>query len=209
MLHDLTVPIQRLPQRLRDRRFWHVQLMVLFATAPHYIIEVAGFTNPFETFHGLSITLYVIPLLYAAITFGWEGAILTALWGGLLTSPSMWVWHRSSYHWIAELGQLAITLPVGIMVAWRVDLESKQRQRAERTSASLALLNEIGELLSHKLEVEQELPAVVERVMLGLPVDAAWLCLEPGSPDAARAAIVKARRRGRRYPRRTSPAGCR
>jgi signal transduction histidine kinase len=193
LLHDVVEPLRRLPQRLHDRRFWHIQLMVFAATVPHYVIETAGFTNPFETFHGLSITLYVIPLLYAAITFGWEGAILTAMWGALLTSPSMWLWHRSSYHWITEIGQLAITLPIGIMVAWRVDLESKQRRRAEQTSASLALLNEIGELLSHKLEVEQELPAVVERLRRGLPVDAVWLCIAPQSPEAARAVIIKAR----------------
>jgi signal transduction histidine kinase len=105
----------------------------------------------------------------------------------------MWVWHRSSYHWITEIGQLAITLPVGIMVAWRVDLESKQRQRAEQTSASLALLNEIGERLSHKLEVEQELPAVVERLRRGLPVDAVWLCIEPQSPEASRTIIIEPR----------------
>ena len=191
------VPLRRLPERLHDRRFWHIQLMVIAATAPHYIIEAAGFTNPFETFHGLAITLYVIPLLYAAITFGWEGAILTAVWGALLTSPSMWVWHRSSYHWLTEIGQLAITLPVGIMVAWRVDLESKQRQRAEQTSASLALLNEIGERLSHKLEVEQELPAVVERLQSGLPVDAVWLYIEPQSPEAAPVIIVEPRSQSR------------
>ncbi len=196
-LQDLLVPLRRLPERLHDRRFWHIQLMVIAATAPHYIIEAAGFTNPFETFHGLAITLYVIPLLYAAITFGWEGAILTAVWGALLTSPSMWVWHRSSYHWLTEIGQLAITLPVGIMVAWRVDLESKQSQRAEQTSASLALLNEIGERLSHKLEVEQELPAVVERLQSGLPVDAVWLYIEPQSPEAAPVIIVEPRSQSR------------
>ncbi|MBI5285055.1 MAG: hypothetical protein HY874_08190 [Chloroflexi bacterium] len=186
-------PLRRLPDRLRDRRFWNIQLMVFAATAPHYLIETAGFTNPFETFHGLAITLYVIPLLYAALAFGWEGAILTALWVTLLTSPSMWVWHRSSYHWVTEVGQLAITLPAGMMVAWRVDLESKQRRRAEQTSASLALLNEIGERLSHKLEVEQELPAVLERLLLGLPVDAAWLCLDPAAPHGSRAVTVRAR----------------
>lgn len=193
LLSDILVPFRRLPQRLRDRHFWNIQFMVFLATAPHYIIETAGFTNPFETFHGLAITLYVIPLLYAAITFGWEGAILTAVWIVLLTSPSMWVWHRSSYHWLTEIGQLAITLPAGIMVAWRVDLESKQRQRAERTSASLALLNEVGEQLSHKLEVEQELPAVVERLQRGLQVDAVWLCIEPQSPEASRMMIIEPR----------------
>ena len=182
-VHDLLLPLQRFPERLRDRRFWNIQAMVLAATVPHYVIEEVGFTNPFETFHGLAITLYVIPLLYAALSFGWEGAILTALWVALLTSPSMWIWHRSGYHWLTEVGQLAITLPAGLMVAWRVDLESKQRRRAERTSAGLALLNEIGERLAHRLDVEEALPPVVRRLREGLPADAAWLVLEGRGED--------------------------
>ena len=193
MLRNAITPFQRLPQRLRDGRFWRIQALVLVATLPHYVIETAGFTNPFETWHGLSISLYVIPLLYAAITFGWEGAILTGLWSALLTSPSMWIWHRSSNHWITELGQLAITLPVGIMVAWRVELESKQRRRAEQTSASLGLLNEIGERLSHTLDVEEALPGVVKLLVRGLPVASVWLCLEPDGPGGERRVIRELR----------------
>ena len=176
-------PVSRIPQRLRDRRFWHVQAMVAAATLPHYVIEAAGFTNPFETFHGLAITLYVIPLLYAAINYGWEGAILTGLWAAALTSPSTWVWHRSGYHWFAEMGQLAITLPVGLLVAWRVEKEAVQRRRAEMISARLALLNEIGERLSHTLEVEQQIPGVLQRLLRGLSLESAWLWLEPASED--------------------------
>ncbi len=114
-------PILRFPERLRDRRFWQVQALVLLATLPHYVIETLGITEPFETIHGLAITLYILPLLYAALNFGWEGAAMTALWAALLTSPSTWIWHRSGFHWLSELGQLAITLPVGMLVAWRVD----------------------------------------------------------------------------------------
>ena len=179
----LTGPIRRFPQRLRDRRFWHIQALVLIATAPHYVIETLGYTNPFETLHGLAITLYIIPLLYAALNFGWEGAILTALWGVGVTSPSIWLWHRSELHWFTELGQLAVTLPVGILVAWRVELETKQRLRAEKTSASLRLLNEIGEILSHTLEVEQRVPQVLRRLLMGLSLESVWLCLEPESDD--------------------------
>lgn len=180
-------------ERLRDRRFWYVQMMVVVATTPHYVIETVGFTNPFETFHGLAMTLYVIPLLYAAITFGWEGAILTAIWSAALTSPSMWLWHRSSFHWLAEAGQLIITLPMGILVAWRVELESKQRQRAEQTSASLSLLNEIGERLSHSLDVELALPGVLGRLVDGLSLDAAWIRLEPESAEAEPIVIMQPR----------------
>jgi signal transduction histidine kinase len=184
-------PIRRFPQRLRERRFWQVQAMVLIATAPHYVIETLGFTNPFETLHGLSITVYILPLLYAALSYGWEGAVLTGLWAAFLTSPSTWIWHRSEYHWFTELGQLAVTLPVGILVAWRVDLETKQRQRAEGTSASLRLLNEVGEILSHTLEVEQQLPRVLRRVLSGLSLRSVWLHLESQSDGGEPLAIVE------------------
>lgn len=153
--------------------------MVLLATATHYFIESIGFTDPEEMLHGFSITLYVLPLLYAALTYGWEGAILTALWAAFLTSPSTWVWHRSGWVWFTELAQLAVTLPVGILVAWRVDLETRQRQRAEKTSASLKLLNEVGAVLSHTLEVEQHIPQVLRSLLSGLSLRSAWLCLEP------------------------------
>jgi signal transduction histidine kinase len=184
-------PVRQIPVRARDRHFWYVQLLVLAATAPHYIIEAAGYANPFETLHGLAITLYVIPLLYAALNFGWEGAILTALWGAALTSPSMWIWHRAEFHWFTELGQLAITLPVGILVAWRVTLESRLRQKAERTSASLSLLNEVGDVLSHTMEVEQQLPRVVRALVSGLGLESAWLFLEQKSGDSGPLVVVE------------------
>jgi signal transduction histidine kinase len=183
--------IRRFPQRLREQRFWHVQLLVLAATVPHYVIETVGYTNPFETLHGLVITLYILPMLYAALNYGWEGAVLTALWSAALTSPSTWIWHRSGFHWFTEVGQLVVTLPVGILVAWRVDLETKQRLKAERTSASLSLLNEIGGSLSHTLEVEQQLPHVLRRLLSGLSLESVWLCLEPESATEGLSVIAE------------------
>ncbi len=199
---DLAGPIRRLPQRLHERRFWHVQALVLVASAPHYIIETLGFTNPFETLHGLSITLYILPLLYAALSYGWEGAAMTGVWAAILTSPSTWIWHRSEFHWFTELGQLAVTLPVGMLVAWRVDRETRERLRAENTSASLRLLNEVGELLSHTLEVEQQLPEVVRRLQRGLSLDCVALRLEPESDADGAATLIEAS-----DPHRSPPPG--
>ena len=179
---DLGRVVSRLPQRLRERRFWYVQALIFVATAPHYVIEVTGFTTPLEIY-GLAIVFYTVPLVYAAVVYGWEGAILTSAWAAALTSPSLWIWHRSTYHWFVELGQLMVTLPVGLLVAWRVERETTQRMRAERTSASLRLLNEIGEKIGHTLEVERELPWVLHRLMSGLQADSTWLCLESDSPE--------------------------
>ena len=187
----ITEPLRHLPQRLHERQFWHVQALVALATAPHYIIETFGYTNPFEVLHGLTITLYILPLLYAALSYGWEGAILTGLWGAALTSPSTWIWHRSELHWFSELGQLMITLPVGLLVAWRVDLETKQRRRAEETSASLKLLNEVGEALSPTLEVEQQIPQVLRRLLSGLLLDSVWITLEPNAEGGDLVTLVE------------------
>ena len=198
------VLVRRLPERLHDRRFWYVQALVLIATVPHYIIESFGYHNPFETLHGLTITLYILPLLFAAVSFGWEGAILTAIWSGFLTSPSTWIWERSEFHWVTELGQLGIALFVGTLVAWRVDLEARQRQRAEQTSAGLGLLNEVGTVLSQTMDAEQELPRVLHRLRSGLSCRSVWLYLEP-EPNGTPLALVEVSALGPAVPP-TAPA---
>lgn len=185
----LVGPIRRFPQRLRDMRFWYVQALLLVATAPHYAFELMEVGDPSRVMYGLAITAYVVPLLYAALAFGWEGAILTGVWAAALTSPSVWIWRNSLLHWAGELSQLAIILPVGVLMAWRVEREAKLRLRAENTSASLRLLNEVGEILSHTLEVEQQLPEVVRRLQTGLSLESVSLSLEP-EPDGGGPTLI-------------------
>lgn len=138
---DAISAVRRIPQRLRDKRFWQVQALVALATGVHYSVEIIGYTSPEGVFHGFAITLYIVPLLYAALSFGWEGAVMTALWGAALTSPSTWIWHHSALHWLAELSQLVVTMGIGILVAWRVDLEAKQRRIADALAGRIVLLN--------------------------------------------------------------------
>jgi PAS domain S-box-containing protein len=53
--------------------------------------------------------------------------------------PSIVISHRDDYHWTGEVGQVGVTLVVGVVLAWRVKLEAEQRQRAERTSQELTV----------------------------------------------------------------------
>jgi len=138
---DTISAVRRIPQRLRDKRFWQVQTLVAVATGVHYSVEIFGYTSPEGVFHGFAITLYIVPLLYAALAFGWEGAVMTALWGAALTSPSTWIWHHSALHWLAELSQLGVTMAIGILVAWRVDREARQRRIADNLAGRIVLLN--------------------------------------------------------------------
>lgn len=178
---DIVDLLGRTPYRLRERRFWQVQALVLLATAPHYAIEASGAITTFEDWqlNSLAISIYILPLLYAALNYSWEGAVLTAVWAATLTSPSIWLWEREPSHWVTEIGQLVVVLPIGLLVAWRVDLETKQRQRAEKTSASLSLLNEIGDELSHTMEAEAQIPEILRKLLSGLPLKVAWVYLEP------------------------------
>jgi signal transduction histidine kinase len=119
-----------------------------------------------------------------------EGALPTALWSVTLALPNVFVWH-SGLQRFGELLQLTIMVGVAIVVARRVDLETRQRLRAESTSASLGLLNEVGEILSHTLDVEQQLPRVLRRVLSGLSLRSVWLHLESQSDGGEALTIVE------------------
>lgn len=182
-LREVDAAIHRIPSRLRHKRFWEIQALVAVATAAHYAVEIQGYTTPDGAVHDLAISLYVLPLLYAALSFGWEGALMTAVWGSLLTSPSTWIWHHGEDHWISEVGQLGIIMGVGIIVAWRVDMEAKQRLIAERTSASLRLLNKVGEVLSHTLNAESQLPQVADELHNAMGMEAIVVSLAAESVE--------------------------
>jgi signal transduction histidine kinase len=152
----------------------------VLATAPHYLIESSGEFAALKDWqpNSVAIGLYILPLLYAALNYGWEGALLTGLWAATLTSSSIWFWDHTPSRYLTEIGQLVVTLPVGLLVAWRVDIEARHRRRAEQASASLSLLNQIGETLSHALEAETHVPIILRKLVSELPLESAWLYLE-------------------------------
>ena len=130
---------QSFRRRLSDPRFWGVQFMVAAITALHYTVEAFPVDDSISVVHHIPVILYLLPVVYASLYYGWEGGVLTAIWCGLLTVPSMVISHRTDYHWTGEVGQVGVTLVVGVVLAWRVKLEAEQRQRAERTSQELTL----------------------------------------------------------------------
>ncbi len=164
---------------------------MVLATAPHYVMESSAHIETFESWqlNSVAIGLYILPLLYAALNYGWEGALLTGIWAAALTSPSIWYWDRGESHYLTEIGQLAVVLPVGLLVAWRVDIEARHRRRAEKTSSSLSLLNQTGEALSRTLEAEAQVPIVLQKLIAGLPLESAWLYLEADRQSGPRLLI--------------------
>lgn len=128
-----------LRRRLSDARFWAVQAMIAAITILHYVVEAVPVDESISIVHHVPVILYLLPVVYASLYYGWEGGVLTAIWAGLLTVPSILTSHRSDFHWVGEAGQVGVTLTVGVVLAWRVKLEAAERQRAERTSRELAV----------------------------------------------------------------------
>jgi len=126
---------RRFWERLHDRRFWLVQLLVLAIAAAHTTIEAKGELQ--DTHDLYLVPLYFIPVLYAALNFGFEGALSTGLWCCLLSAPNIIVLHNGAER-LGILVQLAFLAPLGSMVAIRVDKERRAKLAAEDANRRLA-----------------------------------------------------------------------
>jgi two-component system sensor histidine kinase DegS len=126
---------RRFQERLHDRRFWVVQSLVLVIAVAHTIIEGRGVLQNGNDLY--LVPIYFIPVLYAALNFGFEGALPTGLWCCLLTTPNIILVHRGA-ELIGVLAQLAFLVLLGSVVAIRVDKEQRAKLTAEDANRRLA-----------------------------------------------------------------------
>ena len=126
-----------LRERLRDRRFWMVQLLVVAIAAGHTTIETVGALKHAPDLYLLPVSVFFIPVLYAALNFGFEGALPTGLWCALLTAPNIVILHSGAER-IGVLAQLSFLVLLGSMVAIRVDKERRAKLAAEDANRRLA-----------------------------------------------------------------------
>jgi two-component system, NarL family, sensor histidine kinase DegS len=122
---------QRFQKRLRDRRFWVVQVVVLAIAITHTTIETRGALHAVGDLYLLPVSTYFIPVLYAALNFGLEGALPTALWCVLLTTPNIVLLHQGAGR-IGVVMQLTFLVLLGAMVAIRVDKERRAKDKERR-----------------------------------------------------------------------------
>lgn len=118
--------------RLRDWRFWAVQALVVLVTGVDLALSALGvFAGAKASALAFVLaSLYFIPVLYASLNFGREGALPTTLWSALLAIPTMVIWHRD-LRAVSEAVQLLTMFVLAIIIADRVDRERGARRRAE------------------------------------------------------------------------------
>jgi two-component system, NarL family, sensor histidine kinase DegS len=138
---------RNLPLRIREREFWIIQAGVLGVTALHIAAESWGtelIPGLSPAFHHVPVVLYLVPIAYASLRYGIEGAVLTSLWCALLTIPNLLIWHVHDLEWLGESVFVVVVAAAGVIMAVLVERERHSRRRAEATSRRLVLLNEIA-----------------------------------------------------------------
>ena len=128
--------LSRFRIRLRDPRFWVVQILVIAISAGHSLLEATHNLGVLPDLALLPVSTYFLPIVYAALNFGVEGAVATALWSAFLTIPNLVLWHTGAQRPGVVL-QLLLLIAIGYVVARRVDSETAAKEHAEAANARL------------------------------------------------------------------------
>jgi PAS domain S-box-containing protein len=116
----------------RNRHFWATQALVILIAAAHGLIETLSISTH-AALYFVPLTLFFIPVVYAATAFGIAGSVPTALWCTLLTIPNGILWHEGAER-IGEFTQMGAIVMVAVFVGVRVDQQRKARAAAEAAS---------------------------------------------------------------------------
>jgi len=114
---------------LHRPEFWVVQGLVVAIALGHGLVEITEVMD----LHGaefLPVSLYLLPVVYAALNFGMRGAAPTAIWSFVLTLPNIGLWHEGAAA-MGELWEASLVVGVGLFVGHWVDRERNARREAE------------------------------------------------------------------------------
>ena len=122
---------------LRDTRFWIVQGLVIVIAVLHEAADARALQLPVGIPDFATVSLFLVPIIYAALNFGLTGSFATAAWVTALSMPDFVAVDRSDHHWVDGL-QLVIIDTVAVFVGLRVEQERTARHRAEEAQVRAA-----------------------------------------------------------------------
>ncbi len=121
---------------VRNLRFWATQVLVIGIAAGHDSLEASGQFPHLGMAYLLPVSLFFVPVVYSALYFGLAGALPTALWCTVISTPNWVVFHQGSER-IGVISQMLIVDAIAVFVGSRVDQQMKARADAEAASRAL------------------------------------------------------------------------
>lgn len=118
-----------------DHRFWIIQLQVLAVDVSHIFLEGTHILVKDSELYILSVSPFLVPVVYAALNFGRKGAIPTVSWALLLWVPEI-LGHNSTTR-LGVLIQFGIIGVIATIVANRVERENVAAKAAQEANSRL------------------------------------------------------------------------
>jgi len=128
--------LRRLGIPWNDFRFWIIQFLVLGIDIGHLVLEQVQLLVGESELYLLSISAFLVPVVYAGLTFGLKGALPTAIWALVLSIPEI-----SLHGWTTRAGiliQFGIVIAIGMIVAIRRDRERSAARALEQANQRLS-----------------------------------------------------------------------
>lgn len=143
-------------ERIRDPRFWIIQVLAIGISFTDTTVDAVKAFHLNQELYLLPESTYFVPVLYAALNFGVEGALPTGLWCAALTVPNIVLFHHSDEA-IGVVVQLALLVALGTVVAHRVDRERRAKLAAEGANRELAAAqNSLQTYIEMALRAQEE-----------------------------------------------------
>ena len=160
---------------VRSPNFWIVAGMLAIGAGLHYgaqtrHLRVLGLeAPPFLERHAMERVLFVLPIAYAAFSFGWVGGIVTLSIALLIMLPRVFL--ISPYPLDAFMETIAVIL-VGGLMSWMVETQEKERRLRQEAAARLEAASAISTIVTQSLELKQILNGAFDKVMEVLNLEA-------------------------------------
>ncbi|MBE7542897.1 MAG: sensor histidine kinase [Solibacteraceae bacterium] len=117
---------------------WRAIALVLagiaLTSAGHYLTP-----RDMRLWHGIFQRLYYLPVVYAAIAFGWIGGLAAAVAAALLYIPHIvMMWGHEQHYAMEQYAEIFMFLAVGIVTGVLSDRERKRRNELQITARKLS-----------------------------------------------------------------------
>ena len=107
-------------------------LGILVASVLHYVTPHSRLL-----LHNLFQKLYYLPIIYAAIAFGWRGGLLAAAVSTMCYIPHILTWRHQPYYAMSQYAELILFFLVGCTTGLLADQGRKRREQLEATTRQL------------------------------------------------------------------------
>ncbi|MEZ5095644.1 MAG: hypothetical protein R2731_05740 [Nocardioides sp.] len=158
-----------------DPRFWVIQALVFAIDAGHSLLEGAGILVGDSELYLLSVSVFLIPVVYAALSFGLRGAVPTVLWAVVLSVPE--ISHHDETTRVGIFTQFAIVLAIAVIVATGVDREKAAARAAAEVNRKLSRLNVSASALAGSLDLDHVLRSTLAAELDLRRQQVAWIRL--------------------------------